>query len=280
MLEVIKPGFYTSVQDLGRWNYRDRGMPSSGVMDEVSAAFANALLNNNVNDALLEITQIGPHLRFHKKTIVAFSGALCELKLNGDKLELNKAYVVEAGDELKIGYCRKGIRLYMAIKGGFQTEVKLQSRSWIKDVYSKFRCEKGDALAYAEQLNFFKKYVNVDGPKIYDERELIVTPGPEFHLLSDNEKQDLLSQPFTISNLNNRMAYNLEEKLQNQIQEILSVPVLPGTVQLTSGGSLMILMKDSATTGGYPRVLQLSHHAVAALSQKSTREIIRFKMKH
>ena len=280
MLEVIKPGFYTSIQDLGRWGYRDRGMPSSGVMDEVSAAFANALLNNNKTDALLEITQIGPHLRFHKKTHIAFSGALCELKLNGQKLELNKAYVVEVGDELKVGYCRKGIRLYMAIKGGFQTEEKLNSRSWIKDVYAKFRCEKGDELAYKEHLNFFNKYAGVEGPKPSEESELIVTPGPEFHLLSEAEEKELFSKTFTISNLNNRMAYNLEEKLPNNLPEILSVPVIPGTVQLSSGGTLMILMKDAATTGGYPRILQLSHHAIASLSQKSTRETIDFKMKY
>ena len=64
MIKVIKSGFYTTIQDLGRFGYQDFGVPVSGVMDEYSAQFANALLNNDKNDAVLEITMNGPTLQF------------------------------------------------------------------------------------------------------------------------------------------------------------------------------------------------------------------------
>ena len=40
---------------------------------------------------------------------------------------------------------------------------------------------------------------------------------------------------------------------------------MPGTVQLTPKGDVMILMRDAQTTGGYPRILQLSDDAINKL---------------
>ncbi len=64
------------------------------------------------------------------------------------------------------------------------------------------------------------------------------------------------------------MAYQLEETLEHSLPSILTSPVLPGTVQLTPSGQLIILMRDCQTTGGYPRVLQLIEAAINLLSQK------------
>ena len=82
--------------------------------------------------------------------------------------------------------------------------------------------------------------------------------------------------PLRVSKLNNRMAYQLSPLLKNKLGSILTGPVLPGTVQLTPSGQLIVLMKDCQTTGGYPRVLQLSEHAIYSLAQKSTANEIKF----
>ena len=74
------------------------------------------------------------------------------------------------------------------------------------------------------------------------------------------------------------MAYQLKERLINELPSILSSAVLPGTVQLTSSGMLMILMRDCQTTGGYPRILQLSEKSINHLSQKAQNEHIRFDL--
>tara|TARA_B110000908_G_scaffold99222_1_gene117192 strand:+ start:372 stop:668 length:297 start_codon:yes stop_codon:yes gene_type:complete len=55
--------------------------------------------------------------------------------------------------------------------------------------------------------------------------------------------------------------------------------VMPGTVQLTPGGKIIILMRDCQTTGGYPRILQLTNSAINILSQKMTNSEIKFNIK-
>ena len=101
--------------------------------------------------------------------------------------------------------------------------------------------------------------------------------GPEYDLLSTNSKQKLFKNEFTI-NSNNRMAYNLEEKLQVDIKTIISSPVLPGSVQLTPSGKMIILHRDCQTTGGYPRILQLNISSLNYLSQLKSTDKIKFRL--
>lgn len=64
------------------------------------------------------------------------------------------------------------------------------------------------------------------------------------------------------------MAYQLEETIENDLEPIITSSVLPGTVQLTPSGKLIILMRDCQTTGGYPRILQLQENGINSLAQK------------
>jgi allophanate hydrolase subunit 2 len=73
------------------------------------------------------------------------------------------------------------------------------------------------------------------------------------------------------------MAFQLEESFDNELSSIMTSPVIPGTVQLTPDGKLIILMKDAQTTGGYPRVLQLTKEAISKLAQKRQQQNIQFQ---
>ena len=126
-------------------------------------------------------------------------------------------------------------------------------------------------------------YLKLSGIKLgllinFNSKTLKVHKGPEFDRLSISEKENLFSQEFTISKENNRMAYQLSEAVQNNLTPIITSLVLPGTVQLTPSGKLIILMRDCQTTGGYPRVLQLNDKAINILSQKFTNDKIRFTL--
>ena len=74
------------------------------------------------------------------------------------------------------------------------------------------------------------------------------------------------------------MAYQLKELFKNDLKSIITSPVLPGTVQLTPSGNLIILMRDCQTTGGYPRILQLNEAALNVLSQKYSGQKIQFQL--
>ena len=83
---------------------------------------------------------------------------------------------------------------------------------------------------------------------------------------------------FSVSEDNNRVGYRLHEVLENELEPILTSAVLPGTVQLTPSGKLIILMRDCQVTGGYPRVLQLSDYAISRLSQKVAGDQVKFEL--
>ena len=104
-----------------------------------------------------------------------------------------------------------------------------------------------------------------------------VFKGPEFDLLSIKVKKMLFKNEFTIRT-NSRMGYNLEEKVQIGIKSIISSPVLPGSIQLTPSGKMIILHRDCQTTGGYPRILQLNKSSLNHLSQIKSNEKIKFSL--
>ena len=49
-------------------------------------------------------------------------------------------------------------------------------------------------------------------------------------------------------------------------------------MKITPGGDIIILMRDSQTTGGYPRILQLTDKAIDFVAQKRTGSLIKFSI--
>ena len=74
------------------------------------------------------------------------------------------------------------------------------------------------------------------------------------------------------------MGIRLEESLDNELPSILSSGVLPGTVQLTPSGKMLVLMRDAQTTGGYPRILQLTDSAINIMAQLKHGDSFRFRL--
>lgn len=280
MVKVIKPGFYTTIQDLGRFGYQDYGVPVSGAMDHYSAQFANALLNNNENDAVLEITMTGPTLEFQCHTLICISGADLSPNLNGLSIKINSVFAVKPNDTLSFGKLNYGFRSYLAVSGGFQTEIKLKSRSMYKNITTKFKIEANDLLMINEfnQSKTIKNATLKYNSELFSSYILDAYKGPEFELLIPAQQNQLFNKKFTISNLNNRMAYQFTELFENNLKPIITSPVLPGTVQLTPSGHLIVLMRDCQTTGGYPRILQLKETSINLLSQKMTGQALQFKL--
>jgi biotin-dependent carboxylase-like uncharacterized protein len=280
MIKVLKPGLYTTVQDLGRFGYRNQGVPVSGAMDSISASFANALLKNNKNDALLEITLNGPELIFTDSSNIVLTGAEMSPKIN-DKAILNfRVYKVRDGDILSFGGLKKGVRCYMAIHGGLRSETVLNSKSFYEDITAQKSLKKNDILFFNNEVSDCEDHIaNIKTTnQFYETNQLEVYEGLEFESFSIDERNKIISCFYTVSKENNRMGYQLEELSIKHNKSIITSPVLPGTVQLTPAGKLIILLKDAQTTGGYPRVLQLTEKSISILAQKNVGDKIQFKL--
>ena len=279
MIKVLKAGFYTTIQDLGRIGYREYGVPVSGVMDSYSAQLANALLGNGSKDAVLEITLTGPTLQFSCNTSICITGANMNPKLDSFPIQLNRKIVVSKNSILSFSKLDFGCRVYVAISGGFQTELIMNSRSMYSNITSKTRIKANDVLEIIPASENVTKSNSVIKPNknIFDKMTLGTFKGPEFDMLPKKLQKQLETREFIVSKNNNRMGYQLEERLENNLESILTGPVLPGTVQLTPSGKLIILMRDGQTTGGYPRILQLKEESINVLAQKRAGDFIKFQ---
>ncbi|MEP0710680.1 biotin-dependent carboxyltransferase family protein [Algoriphagus sp.] len=280
-MTILKTAPGTSVQDQGRMEFGAFGVPRAGIMDQRSFDWVNHLLKNKKTAAVLEILQPGLKIQFDTPTLICLAGAKATVNLNGESIPSFGLVQIRADDLIEIGAFDKGAVFYIGIKNGFQTEQVMSSRSWFAGITNVGFANKGDQIPYfttQEVPAFTASKVRYDFAW-QSQKVIEVYPGPEWKLLDKKTQELIESEEFTISELKNRMAIQLLELLPNELPQMATAPVFPGTVQLTSGGKIIILMKDGQVTGGYPRILHLMDESLAILAQKNSRDKIRFKLK-
>ncbi len=279
-LKFIKPGFLTSVQDGGRKAMAGYGIPYSGAMDQLSYNKANQLLLNPKEAACLEMSLIGPEVEFESATQVVVTGALCKVYHNRLEVPMGKILNVKSGDSIKIGAFIKGQWCYMGVRGGIESAKILDSRSWYQGITPQTKIKKYDRLVYlSDEITFEPQHAHVRiDTAWFETNEIGVYAGPEWDLFAEKHQSALFSQLFTVSEIQNRMGIQLLETFENQMEEILTAPVYPGTVQLTPSGKIIILMRDAQVTGGYPRILNVTEEDLNILSQKKPYQKIKFRM--
>ncbi|WP_298553302.1 biotin-dependent carboxyltransferase family protein [uncultured Algibacter sp.] len=280
MVKVLKSGFYSTIQDFGRNGFQHYGVPYSGAMDRYAASLVNGLLGNIKTAAVIEMTMTGATLLFNCDTFICISGANFNPRLNDLPILNYKVIKVCKNDVLSFGKLELGFRCYLGVSGGFETETIMGSKSMYRGITSKYVIKKHDELSiFKSSVVRGELHAKLRINKSYLETFIIeVFKGPEFDLLTNTQQEKLLTNSFTISMKNNRMAYQIEEFLENNLEAIITSAVLPGTVQLTPSGKLIVLMRDCQTTGGYPRVLQLKESSINILAQKYTNNKINFKL--
>ena len=275
-VKVIDPGFYTTIQDNGRYGYRKIGIPVSGAMDFFSYERSNLLVGNIGNEATLECTLKGPSLLFSSPSWVAVSGAKTDILLNDKKLKINEPFFCDLGDLLVLGNIYEGQRCYISFGGGIITEKIFASRSQYFPITNKSFINKADKIPIKSKKRIHKVNLNFTDLKLFDGL-IEVLKGPDWEILSNPTKKKLINFQFKVGS-NNRMAYQLSGlNIKNKLS-IISSPILPGTVQLTPNGDLIIVMRDGQITGGYPRILQLTERSQSKLSQCFLGQKIIFKI--
>ena len=278
MIEVLHSGIYISIQDLGRKGMSTFGVSRGGAMDFHSFKNANIILGNNQNAACLEVTFGSGKFLFDEDTKICLTGADFNPMINAKAIQMDAPILIQKGDILSFGKRRKGVYTYIGIKGGIKSKKVLRSRSQFKHITSKFRLEKGDHIPFdCDNNELAEANCQLDTVDVFDGNRMDCYPGPEFHLLNDDQKRQLTRQ-FKLSKNCNRIGIVLEEEISNDFPQQISSGVIPGTVQLTPSGKIIVLMRDCQTTGGYPRILQLDEFSVNKLSQKFTDDYIRFSL--
>ena len=280
MIEVIRPGTQLSLVDLGREGYRRYGVPLGGAMDQRSAMLANSIVGNRMDSAVIEMYQPGHILKFHESADICLTGAIGNYEIDDQKLTMDQVIRVERGSSLKIGVMDVGSRVYLGLRGSIICGQKLGSISALPG-YDRAYLKKGSQLLFESPSDHVDPTATLRREPIVLREQIDCYKGPEFQFLSEHMVDHILSSRYVISPQSNRMGYRLNGPQSGDYRHtpILSSGVMPGTVQFLPIGLPLILMRDGATTGGYPRILQIVSQDINRLAQMSPGYSIRFSLK-
>ncbi len=293
-LRILKAGILDSIQDFGRFGYQHLGINPTGAMDKYAAGIANMLVGNNPGDALIEMHFPASVFLFDQPAIIALTGADFAATINGEFIPLNQPVVINKSSVLQFHFIKNKARCYMAVKGG------LIINKWLNSHSTNLKAEAGgmegrkflkdDVIELRDKKDFSNLLRNNDFKILpwkaneswsgLNEDEILVLPATEWDWLNAASQKNFLSASFYITPNSDRMGYRLQgEALQPTIkEELVSSPVSFGTIQLLPDGQLIILMADSQTTGGYPRIGTVISTYLSRLAQMKPGEKIKFSI--
>lgn len=294
MVQVIQPGIYTTVQDLGRNGFYHLGVPPSGAADRYSFQLGNLLVGNPAHCAGLEIRLLGPILLFTKRTLIAITGAAADCFINGDAVPMWECLEVQAGDVLSFRFAVEGVCTYLCISGGIQTPEFLHSRSTYI-INHKIECgymlEKGGEFAISEPLPGAFKHVGRSIPESMRQSfpqniELHATLGLAIHRISDEGVRTFLDGEWRIRTESDRIAYRLDGKPLSTAESALNAkgeptPVIDlaypiGVITVPNPEELIILLNDATSGGGFTTIGAVISSDLDALNQCRPQTKVRF----
>ncbi|MEY9586773.1 biotin-dependent carboxyltransferase family protein [Sinorhizobium fredii] len=271
MIEVLQTGPLNTVQDLGRFGFRNAGVTSSGAMDRLALSVGNLLVGNDKGEAALEVQTFPFRLRFDRDTTVAITGADCDARLDGRRLPPWWAIAVSADQVLELDTPRRSARAYLSFAGGIDVSPVMGSRS--TSLRGGFGGLEGRFLAANDRLDIggagtFALPPHGFGAKppeaalaehfpTSDDGTLLVRaiPAGEYALFGA-EAERFWTQTWKISSQSDRTGYRLSGepiRLASPV-ELRSHGVVPGVVQMPPSGEPIVQMSDANTAGGYPKI--------------------------
>ncbi len=296
---VHRSGFLTSVQDLGRTGFRQFGLSTSGALDCFALRVANLLVGNDEGAAGLEVTLGGLRLRFQDERIVAWCGGEFDVQIGSQPLPAGHIAHLRSGDELRFGRPQIGCRCWLAISGGVDAPVVLDSRS--TDLRANFGGIEGRALRDGDQvpLGEFRRSQTAATEGISSwtaphdwaspaqrnpvlrfvrgvdwERFNVSTP----KAFASEALQLLTSETFTVSPDSDRMGVRFAgpELKREDKTDLVSEAVAPGTIQVPPGRKPILLLQDCQTIGGYPKISHVITFDLGIAAQLRGGDRVRF----
>ncbi|MEO8158603.1 MAG: biotin-dependent carboxyltransferase family protein [Betaproteobacteria bacterium] len=302
-VSVLKPGMLSTLQDRGRFGFQHLGVPVAGAMDSFSHRVANILAGNDGDEATLEITLLGPRLRFDDDALIALCGADLSPVIDAVPAPEGKPVRVRAGAVLDFGTCVAGCRAYLAIHGGFDVPVVMGSRSTYDiarlgglqgralrqhDVLpvgaAKGMPYPGLALDLAGSHHGFsapKWAVNQHIEKLARSPQIVrILAGRHWDAFPAVARDALTGDGFRVAADSNRMGCRLEGPgiRSDGPLEILSEAVTFGSIQIPPSGQPIVLMADRQTVGGYPKIAEVIGVDLPLLAQLRPGERLRFEL--
>ena len=288
---VQRGGPLTTVQDKGRLGYQNLGFSASGAMDRRALRLANLLLDNEENDAVLEVTMVGPKFTFESPNCFVLTGADLKASLNGQVLETNRVYAAGAGDVVDFpqSFPSRGTRAYIGFAGGLDLPPLMGSRStYLK---GKMGGLEGRGLKTGDRLEFLaprpqlpnleKRRLPEDFETVYGGRQvkIRVILGPQEDSFTPEGLKLFLNQLYRVTPNSDRMGSRLDGPVipHKGRADIISDGIAFGAIQVPSEGKPIILLADRQSTGGYTKIANVITVDLPKVAQRMVGDEIRFE---
>jgi biotin-dependent carboxylase-like uncharacterized protein len=274
MIEIVESGPQTTVQDLGRSGQLRYGIPPSGPMDAFAFIVANRLVGNADGAAALECTLGGPRFRVEARCAIAVTGADMPITLNGETVANWSTLLLEAGDVVKVGNARSGLRSYVAFSGGLDVPLRLGSRA----TYLRGRLggmqgralRKGDRLALLPgELPRLRAVPRAAVPVYEAHAGVHVVLGPQADRFTRAGVDTFLTSVYRVQPQSDRMGVRLQGSRIEHVRghDIVSDGIALGSVQVPGDGQPIVLMVDRQSTGGYTKIATVCSFDIGRIAQ-------------
>ena len=273
-LLVQEPGPLTTIQDLGRFGHLRVGIPTSGPMDRDAFVLANRLVGNEDGAAALECTLIGARVEFTDDRLVAVTGADMPSTVNGAAVAAWEAVAVKAGDVLRLGPARSGVRAYLAVGGGVDTPVVLGSRAtYVRGRLGRLggrALRRGDRLPLGPAGAARPRRVARGRVPVYGaEAAVSVILGPQDDRFTAAGVAAFLEGPYELLPQSDRMGARLKGPFIEHTRghDIVSDGVPMGGIQVIGDGQPIVLLADRQSAGGYTKIATVCSFDLGRIAQ-------------
>jgi antagonist of KipI len=277
-LEVVEVNGLATIQDSGRTGWRKFGVPTSGPMDASAFRAANLLAGNDPNCAAIEIGLGNIVFRASHDCVLSVAGVGFGLSVYIWNFPLWSSYYVRGGWTIRLSKLDSGMWAYLAISGSIQTPPILGSSStYLRGPFGGLdgrQLQVGDVLrpgTPSHPLNeLAARTLPEDARPLYnDAPTLDVIMGPQEKYFTEESIETFFSSEYSVSTTSDRMGYRLEGTALTHREkiELISEGMTKNTIQVPSNGQPIVMMADSPTTGGYPKIGTIASADLPLLAQ-------------
>jgi biotin-dependent carboxylase-like uncharacterized protein len=279
-IEVVKSGIFATVQDLGRPGLAAIGVGRSGAADRGSLRLANRLVGNPEHNAAIEATLGGLVLRFSAHATVAITGAPCSVTAGGRAAAPNAPISLRPGEELVLGMATRGLRCYIAVRGGIDVPPVLGSRA--TDTLGKLgppALSAGMTLPVGQRVLDHPCVDLAPRPGLPEEPVLRVTPGPRLDWFTGDALSTLVTGNYTATADVDRVGVRLDGPALERARsdELPPEAAVPGALQIPPSGQPILFLADHPVTGGYPVIAVVDEADLDLAAQVRPGQRVRFR---
>ncbi|WP_299408448.1 biotin-dependent carboxyltransferase family protein [uncultured Roseobacter sp.] len=256
-LKILSAGPAMSLQDMGREGYLAHGLTRGGAADRLALHEGAALLGQSADCAALEMVGMGGTFEATVDTVIALTGARMGATLDGAPLTWHASHALPAGAKLVIGGAQAGTYGYLHVAGGFRTPVVMHARASHLNAQIGALCHSGDALPIAATASARSGYFLTPDPRLQGGTIRVITSF-QSDQFSQETRDRFAATSFQRDARGNRQGVRMHTDADGFYAtdglSIVSEVITTGDIQIAGDGAPYVLMCESQTTGGYPRI--------------------------